>query len=95
MLKSAVGALACIKAWSVTLRQQERGTVTMIRKAQEPKGEEVRALSRLQQPIPDPPSPGRAVVWGWNTEELKPRFMHFLIMSNMLALQGLQGEHPL
>lgn len=57
--------------------------------------EEVRPLSRLQQPVPDPPPPGRAVVWSWNTEELKPRLMHFLIMSNMLALQGFQSEHPL
>lgn len=67
----------------------------MIKKSQEPVREEVRPLSRLQQPVPDPPPPGRAVVWSWNTEELKPRLMHFLIMSNMLALQGFQSEHPL
>lgn len=74
-------------AW--TIRQQEKRYRYKIRKANEG------ALSGLQQPVFDPPPPGRAVVRSWDTAELKPRLMYFLIVSNMLPLQGVQGEHPL
>lgn len=56
---------------------------------------ELWSLSRLQHSFPDPPPPGRAEVWSRNTAELQTGLLHLLIMSNLLALLGFQGENPL
>lgn len=55
---------------------------------------EMWVLSGLQHPVSDPPLPGRAEVWSRNTAELQTRLLYLLIMSNLLALQGLQSECP-
>lgn len=58
-------------------------------------GRELRALSRLQHSVSDPPPPGRAEVWSRNTAELQTGLLHLLIVSDLLALLGFQGENPL
>lgn len=52
-------------------------------------------LSRLQQPIPDPPLPGGAEVGGRDTAQLKPALQNLVAMGDRPAVLRLQGENLL
>lgn len=56
---------------------------------------EMRILARLQHSVLDPPPPSGAEVWSRNTAEFKTRLQHLLLVTDLLAVLGLQGEHPL
>lgn len=70
----------CMKSWD--------DTVAMA-------GGQLLGSSGLQDSISDPPPPGRAEVRSRDTVELEPRLLHLLVVSYLLALQGLQSENPL